>query len=163
MGPAFDPRDGIAGWLVGTPPVLSLVGVEEGAALVAEAGIGAIRAKSVALTEYAVTLLDTVLAPLGFTLGSPRDPARRGGHVSIRHPDARALTVRLIERKVIPDFRNRTSSGSACRRFDVFVDVRRSVDTLATCCRLNSGHRETASQQVSPIGRCSEMLTHHAS
>jgi kynureninase len=136
MGPAFDPREGIAGWLVGSPPVLSLGLLEESTALIAEAGMDAIRAKSMALTAYAVALLDAVLAPLGCRLGSPRDPARRGGHVAIRHPDAKALTTRLIERRVIPDFR-----APDVIRFGLsplttsFADVRRGVDTMASLLR----------------------------
>ena len=39
---------------------------------------------------------EKALAPLGFTLGSPRDSARRGAHVSIRRADARELTRRMI-------------------------------------------------------------------
>ena len=105
MGPSFEPRPGIAGWLTGTPPILSLVAVEEGVRVVAEAGIDAIRTKSVALGEYAVERLDADLEPLGCRLGSPRDPARRGGHVAIRHPDARSLADALIARGVIVDFR----------------------------------------------------------
>lgn len=131
MGPVFDPRDGIAGWLVGTPPVLSLVGVEEGAALVAEAGIEEIRAKSVALTGYAITLLDAELAPLGCSLGSPRDAARRGSHVSIRHRDAKELTSRLIGRGVVPDFREPDVIRFGLSPLTTsFADVRRGVDTL---------------------------------
>ena len=105
MGPAFDRRPGIEGWLAGTPPILALTAVEAGVEVVAEAGIEAIRAKSMALTAYAVERLDADLAPLGCALGSPRDPARRGGHVAIRHPDARALVERLMARGVVTDFR----------------------------------------------------------
>ena len=105
MGPSFEPRPGIAGWLTGTPPILSLVAVEEGVRVVTDAGIGAIRAKSIALGEYAVGRLDADLAPLGCRLGSPRDPAWRGGHVAIRHPDARSLAGALVGRGVIVDFR----------------------------------------------------------
>ena len=105
MGQAFEPQPGIAGWLTGTPPILSLVAVEEGVRVVAEAGIDAVRAKSLALGEYVVERLDADLAPLGCRLGSPRDPARRGGHVAIRHPDARSLAGALVERGVIVDFR----------------------------------------------------------
>ena len=105
MGPRYDPEPGIRGWLAGTPGIPALAAVEEGVRLTAEAGIDAIRAKSVALTELAIELLDARLAPLGCSLGSPRDPARRGAHVSIRHPNARRLTAALIERGVIPDFR----------------------------------------------------------
>jgi kynureninase len=105
MGPAYDPEPGIAGWLAGTPGVLGLAAVDEGISLVAEAGIEAIRAKSVALTEFAIALHDARLAPLGCWLASPREAALRGGHVSIGHPDAGRLCERLVESGVVPDFR----------------------------------------------------------
>src|SRR4029453_3142675 len=50
MGPGFDPAEGIDAWLTGTPAVLGLVCVEEGVALMAEAGIDRLRAKGMALT-----------------------------------------------------------------------------------------------------------------
>jgi kynureninase len=105
MGQGYDPEPGIRSWLVGTPGIVGLAAADEGIKLVAEAGIDRIRAKGIALTEYAIALLDARLARLGFSLGSPRDPARRGSHVAIRHPDARRLTAELIARGVIPDFR----------------------------------------------------------
>ena len=105
MGQGYRPRDGIAGWLTGTPGILGLAAAEEGIRIVAEAGIERIRAKSVDLTEYAIDLHDAWLAPLGFELGTPRQAGHRGGHVSVRHPAARELTAELIARGVIPDFR----------------------------------------------------------
>ena len=105
MGPSFERRPGIGGWLVGTPGIIALTAAQAGIEVVAEAGIDTIRAKGIALTEYAIALLDERLAPLGCSLGSPRDSVRRGAHISIRHPDARRLTHDLIERNVIPDFR----------------------------------------------------------
>jgi kynureninase len=107
---AFDleyyPVDGIARFLVGTPPILSLLAMESALDLTLEAGLEAIRRKSVHLTSYLVYLFDTVLAPLGFALGSPRDPERRGSHVSIRHPDGYRIKQVLIEEmNVLPDFR----------------------------------------------------------
>jgi kynureninase len=105
MGQGYDPEPGIRSWLVGTPGIVGLAAADEGIKLVAEAGIDRIQAKGIALTEYAIALLDARLARLGFSLGSPRDPARRGSHVAIRHPDARRLTAELIARGVIPDFR----------------------------------------------------------
>jgi len=102
----YDPVDGIGRFQAGTPPILALAAVEEGVKLTAEAGIAAIRAKSVSLTELIVALYDAWLAPLGFGLGSPRDPARRGSHVSVTHPQAWPINVALIERaNVVPDFR----------------------------------------------------------
>ncbi len=105
MAPGYIPGEGIAAMLSGTPPVLALAAVAAGLDLVVEAGIDAIRRKSVALTEYAVALIDEWLAPLGCSVGSPRDPGRRGSHVALVHPEARTLTQRMIAGGVIPDFR----------------------------------------------------------
>ena len=105
MAPGYDVAPGMQGFLSGTPPILGLAGVDEGVRLIAEAGIDAIRAKGIALTEFAVTLADALLAHVGVTVASPRDPARRGAHVALAHPDARRLCARLVEAGVIPDFR----------------------------------------------------------
>ena len=105
MGQGFTPAAGIRGWQAGTPGILALAAVEEGVRMVADAGIDAIRAKSAALTSYAIELHDAWLAPLDFRLGTPRDPARRGSHMAVRHPDARRLCAQLIASRVIPDFR----------------------------------------------------------
>jgi kynureninase len=66
----------------------------------------ALRTKSILMTDYASYLTDEVLAPLGFTLGSPRDSARRGSHISIRHEEGYRINRAMIEEiNVIPDFR----------------------------------------------------------
>ena len=105
----YDPVPGIGRFLAGTPPILQLAAVEEGAKLTAEAGLAAIREKSVALTELIVALFDEWLEPLGFELGSPRDPERRGSHVSVDHPRAWTFTRALIDAGVTPDFRGPVS------------------------------------------------------
>ena len=105
MGPEFKPRAGIGGWLTGTPGIIGLTSAQAGIEVVAEAGIDAIRAKGIALTEYAIALVDEWLVPLDCTLGAPRDAARRGNQLSIRHRSARRLTAALKARNVIPDFR----------------------------------------------------------
>jgi kynureninase len=133
MGQGYVARPGIGGWLTGTPGIVGLAAAGEGIALVAEAGIGRIRAKGVALTEYAIALLDARLAPLGFGLGSPRDPARRGAHVAIRHPDAKRLTAALIDRGVIPDFREPDSIRFGLSPLTTsFRDVEAGFAALAT-------------------------------
>jgi kynureninase len=102
----YDPVEGIGRFLAGTPPILGLAAVECGVQLTAEAGIDAIRAKSITLCDLIVALHDAWLAPLGFSLGSPRDAAVRGSHVAIRHAEAWPICRALIERAaVIPDFR----------------------------------------------------------
>jgi kynureninase len=73
--------------------------------LIAEAGIEAVREKSVLLTERAITLYDEILAPLGVELTSPRDCAQRGSHVTVDHPCFREVVALLWERGVVPDFR----------------------------------------------------------
>ncbi len=132
MGPRYDPVPGIGRFQSGTPPVIALVAVEAAVDLLARTGIAALRAKSVALTEYLIGLADAWLEPLGFMLGSPRDPAHRGGHVALRHPDAYRIDRALIERAdVIPDFRApdvvRLAPVAAYTRF---VDVWEAMDRL---------------------------------
>jgi kynureninase len=132
MGQGFRPTAGIGGWLTGTPGVLGLGAAEEGIRVSVEAGIEAIRAKGVALTEYAIALHDAWLAPLGFTLGSPREFGRRGSHVSVRRADARELTRALIDAGVIPDFRAPDSVRLGLSPLTTsFSDVARGIATLA--------------------------------
>jgi kynureninase len=133
MDQEWVPADGITPFLSGTPPVLSLAAIETGAGMLAvDAGMDRVRAKGRALTELAVELFDDWLAPNGFTLGSPRDSARRGSHVLFRHPDALALYGRLLERGVIPDYREpqgiRMGLAPLTTRFD---DVVTGLATLA--------------------------------
>jgi len=102
----YQPAEGIVRFMVSSPPILSLLAMEAALDPLLEAGIERIRHKSLRLTEYAVELVDERLVPLGFVLGSPRDPGRRGSHVSIRHPDGYRINRALIEEMgVLPDFR----------------------------------------------------------
>jgi kynureninase len=132
MGPAYEPAPGIARFLAGTPPVLDLTAAEVGIRFVAEAGVEALYAKSVALTELAIDLHDAWLAPLGFELGTPRQPDRRGAHVSLRHDDAWPICRALIERaKVVPDFRHPDSIRIGLPPlYTRFVDVWDALDRL---------------------------------
>ena len=131
MAPGYEAADGMRAFLSGTPPVPALAAVDEGVKLVAEAGIDAIRAKGIALTETAIALADARLAEVGVRVASPRDPARRGAHVALAHPDAQELCARLIDRGVIPDFRRpdviRFGFSPLSTRF---VDVWDGVDAL---------------------------------
>ncbi len=131
MGQGYEPRPDIGAWLTGTPGILGLAAAEVGIRLVAEAGTKRIRAKGIALTEYAIALVDERLAPLGVTVGSPRPAARRGAHVAVRHPDARRLTAGLIDAGVIPDFRAPDSIRLGLSPLTTsFGDVARGIDAL---------------------------------
>ncbi|WP_194916027.1 kynureninase [Catenulispora rubra] len=139
MGQGYDPVPSATRFLVGTPQVVGVSLVEAGAQVLAEVGIKPLRDKGVALTEFAIELFDAWLAPLGFTLGSPRDSAVRGSHVSVRHPEAYRICRALIEQDVIPDFRTpdrvRLGMAPATTRFvdvwDAFDAMRRIVETKA--------------------------------
>jgi kynureninase len=128
----YQPVDGIARFLVGTPPILSVLAMESALDLTLEAGLKAIRRKSVSLTSYLVYLVDTLLAPLGFSLGSPRDPARRGSHVTIRHPDGYRINQVLIEEmNVLPDFREPDNIRLGLNSlYTSFAEVWEAVDRI---------------------------------
>jgi kynureninase len=131
MGARYDPVPGIERFTVGTPSVLATYAVAEGARIVAEAGIGRLRAKGMALTSYLIELADAVLAPLGFSVASPRDAERRGAHVSLHHPAAWQICQALLHRNVVPDFRtpDRLRLGPA-PLYTRFTEVWEGVDRM---------------------------------
>jgi kynureninase len=132
MGQRYEPVDGIGRFSAGTPTILALGAVEEGVRLTAEAGVDRLYAKATAQCELIVALHDAWLAPLGFELGSPRDPARRGSHVALRHPEAWPICRALIERaNVIPDFREPdTIRLGVAPLYTRFKDVYDALDRL---------------------------------
>lgn len=102
----YTPATGITRFLAGTPPILSLLAIEPALDIVLAAGLNRLRQKSTNMTGYLIYLVEARLAPLGFELGSPRDPARRGAHISLRHPEGYRINRTLIdEMRVLPDFR----------------------------------------------------------
>jgi kynureninase len=105
MAPSFAPADGIVRALCGTQPVVSLALVECGLEIFEETSMQALRAKSLALTDLFIELLESRCGghPLG--LVTPREHARRGSQVSFTHPHGYAVMQALIERGVIGDYR----------------------------------------------------------
>ncbi|HEU4459348.1 MAG TPA: kynureninase [Methylibium sp.] len=108
--PAYAPAEGIAGWLCGTPAVLSLTALECGVdtLLAAEplGGLGALRRKSIALGELFIELVESRCAGHGLELASPRDAAARGSQVSFALAGhGYAAMQALIARGVVGDFR----------------------------------------------------------
>jgi kynureninase len=105
MGPAYAPHAGIRRFLSGTPAIVGMLAMQDMLDLIDAAGMAAVRAKSVALTEHATALVDDLLVPLGARYASPRDAERRGSHVTVDHDAFEATLPLLWERGVIPDFR----------------------------------------------------------
>ncbi len=128
----YQPSQDIRQFIAGTPAILSLSAIEPGVDLLLEAGMDRLRIKSKALSGYLIDLFDALLAPLGFTLGSPRDPERRGSHVSIRHPDGYRINRALIEEmEVVPDFREPDNIRLGLAPiYTSFQDVWEAVDRL---------------------------------
>jgi kynureninase len=86
--------------------MISLLTMEAALEPMIQAGMDSLREKSILMTDYASFLTATWLAPFGFSLGSPLDPAIRGSHISIRHAEGYRINRALIEEmNVIPDFR----------------------------------------------------------
>ncbi|PZU37237.1 MAG: kynureninase, partial [Microbacterium sp.] len=105
MGQGYEPADGIRRFISGTPPILGMLAMQATLELIEEAGMAAIRAKSIALTEYAIAQVDRHLVPLGAVLASPRDASVRGGHITVDHPRFAELVPRLWQEGILPDFR----------------------------------------------------------
>lgn len=105
MGPAYEPHDGIRRFISGTPSVIGMLAMQDMLDLIEEVGMAGVRAKSEKLTEFAVDLFDELLAPKSVVLASPRDPARRGSHVTIDHDAFAEVNAKLWKQGIIPDFR----------------------------------------------------------
>jgi kynureninase len=105
MEGSYEPAPGIDRMRNGTPPVISLLALESALAAYDGIDMAQVRAKSLSLTSLFIDVADDVLAPLGFTLATPREPAERGSQVSLRHPDAYGVVQALIDRRVVGDYR----------------------------------------------------------
>jgi kynureninase len=99
----YTPAPDAGAYQIGTPPVLAMAPLEGALDVIDAAGIEAIREKSLELTAYLIELVDERLPSC--TVGTPREPARRGGHVAIEHREAYGVSRALNERDVVVDFR----------------------------------------------------------
>ena len=128
----YAPAPGIGRFLTGTPPILSLSAVEPGVELLLEAGMERLRERSVRLSEYLIARWQERLEALGFRLNSPRDPARRGSHVSLGHAEGLRINLALIHnQKVLPDFRRPDNIRlGIAPLYNSFADIHTGVERL---------------------------------
>jgi kynureninase len=108
MAHTFDPAPGAGAWQISTVQVLSSAPLHGSLLIFAEAGIEAVRAKSLALTRCLMELLEAAgltAPPYNYAIGTPREDARRGGHVAVEHADGARIAKALKARGVVPDFR----------------------------------------------------------
>ena len=101
----FRPAPGISRFLTGTTTVLSMKSLEAALEIFSEVSMADIRAKSMGLTGLFIDLFDAHLAPLGFTLASPRDPESRGSHVALGFAGGKALVDQMSAEGIVADYR----------------------------------------------------------
>ncbi len=85
----------------GTSHIPSLEAARPGLKIITEIGVGRIREKSQRQTSLLIELADRH----GWRVNTPRDPARRGGTVSIDMPDAEQVCRELLRRDILVDYR----------------------------------------------------------
>jgi kynureninase len=101
----FRPAEGVARWLTGTPPVLSLLALEAGVDMHLEVDPTAVAEKSRALWDLFAARLEARCGGFGFEQITSRDADQRGSHLSLTHPEGYRIMQALIARGVIGDFR----------------------------------------------------------
>lgn len=116
---------------IGTPHILSMAPLIGSLEIFEEATIDKIREKSLRLTHYMMDLIEHELSSFGFHIANPREEAKRGGHVSLEHPEAIRICKSLKENGIIPDFRSPNIIRLApVALYTSFVDVWSAVQKL---------------------------------
>jgi kynureninase len=106
MGPTFERDESIRGFQIASPSLMGLRCIKTSFEMIEEAGITQIEKKAAQGTAMMIELYEQWLAPLGFTLNTPRNHNQRGGHISLVHPEAEKIAIALRKfANVIPDYR----------------------------------------------------------
>jgi kynureninase len=106
MGPFFEVAEGIRRFQIASPSIIGIRVMQASYQMIEEAGMAAISAKAAAGSQLILDLFDAWLAPLGFTLLTPREADRRGGHITVGHPDAKKIAAGMRKfANVVPDYR----------------------------------------------------------
>jgi kynureninase len=134
MGPEFRPLAGAEGWQISNPPILQLAAVRASLEIFDEAGMTALREKSVKLTGYLAYLLDG-LDDGRVSVITPRDPHQRGCQLSIRvRGDGKAVFDALTRHGVVADWREPDAIRVApTPLYNSFTDVFRFFEVLKNC------------------------------
>lgn len=103
----FESAKSAGGWQISSPPILSSAPLEGSLRIILEAGIDAIREKSLKLTSFLIYLVDSLLSknPYNFSIGTPREHKRRGGHVAVEHTEGMRISEALRAKGIVSDFR----------------------------------------------------------
>jgi len=130
----FEPQPDAGGWQISSPGVLGGAAVSGALKTTLEAGIQAIRKKSLGLTELLMQLVDERLStpPYSFSVATPREENRRGGHVAlIRGTESLRIAAALRARGIVPDFRPpNTIRIAPVALYNTYHEVLRVVEAL---------------------------------
>jgi kynureninase len=123
-------RDDAFRFLNGTPAIPSLYANEPGIDVIAQVGVDAIRRKSMHQTALLIDLAEQA----GYTINSPRDPARRGGTVTLEPDPACSYEVsrELLARNILVDYRPQAGIRLAPHFYNSDDEVRQAVDAIKT-------------------------------
>jgi len=107
MALEFEPAPAAGRWQISSPSILNAAPLIGSLGIFEEAGMAAVRERSLRMTRFLMDMAGTLLAPApyGFSIGTPREGARRGGHVALIHPEGLRIAEALRARGVVPDFR----------------------------------------------------------
>ena len=138
MGPTFERDESIRGFQIASPSLMGLRCIKTSFEMIEEAGIAEIEKKAAQGTAMMIELYEQWLAPLGFTLNTPRNHNQRGGHISLVHSEAEKIAIALRKfANVIPDYRVPNSirvaiSPLATSYVEVYDGFQRIRDLVST-------------------------------
>ncbi len=131
MNPDYTPASGAGAFQLGTIDMLSAAPIKGALEIINKADIENIRYKSAAMTSYLIYLTDYYLASLEIEIATPRDSSKRGGHISLVHPEAYRINKSLETNGVIGDFRSPNIIRLApSPMYNSFKDIYHVVQTL---------------------------------
>lgn len=147
----FEPAPTAGAWQISTPSILASAPLWGALRLFHEAGgMAPLRERSLRLTDFLINLTDAQLVPLGFTIGTPLDSARRGGHISLEHPAAVQIAKALKQRQIIPDFRKPNVIRLApAPLYNTFEELWLTVQALVEI--ITSGEHLSFSAERNPV------------
>lgn len=142
----YDPAPGMGRFLVGTPPILSLLALECGVDEFAGLDMHVLWQKSRTLFEFLAEQM-TEHCPL-MRLVTPTDSDLRGSHVSFSCSDAWPINNALIARGVIGDFRTPdVLRFGLAPLYTSFEDLSRAVEVLADIIATNEWRKPQYSRE----------------
>ena len=128
--------------MTGTPGIASLYAIQPGIDIISQVGVDNIRAKSKRQTAKLITLADEQ----GYEVVSPRDPDQRAGTVTVRPPEAYAVSRELITRNIIIDYREGAGIRFAPHFYNSDSEIEQSIATIDSILADGSWQRHTANR-----------------